>query len=124
MRRLAPLLLAALPAWAEPVSAPSGQRIELVEAFWDVTKGRPPTLRLRFLAPQLGDGLTFADVEADFLHLCRAHALPHVTEERNGSLIIINILDRRVPFGASDPEATQFFEAFRAENGDCVWQGL
>ncbi len=115
---------AALPAWAEPVSVPSGQKLELLEAFWDGADETSRTLRLRFLAPQIGGARSFADVEADFLHLCRAHGLPRVPPGRQHSLVVVNMSDRPVPFGTSDPEAVQYFEAFRIESGDCVWEGL
>lgn len=124
LRRLVPLLLAAMPASAESVIAPSGQKLELIEAFWDVASEPPPTLRLRFLAPEIDEERSFAEIEADFLHLCRTEALPRMTPENQDSLIVINMLDRTIPFGTSDPEATQYFEAFRADGGDCVWEGF
>ena len=122
MRALAPLLIASLPAVAEPLSVPSGQPLELIEALWDFSDA--PALRLRLLAPEIGTVRDFAAVEADFLHLCRTLALPLLTADRADYLIIINLLDRPVPFGTTDPEATQFFEAYRAQDGDCIWEGL
>ena len=124
MRRLAPLLLAAVPAWAEPISVPSGQPLEFIEAFWDLADEGSPGLRIRLLAPEIGNDLAFADVAPDFRHLCRTLGLPRLTRDGADSSIIIDLLDRPVPFGTSDPEAVQFFEAFRVEGGDCVWQGL
>jgi hypothetical protein len=38
------------------------------------------------------------------------------------SQIIISLEDRPVPFGEADPEAVQYFEAFRVENGACIWE--
>ena len=124
MLRLAPFLLAALPASAQPVSAPSGQPLEIIELFWDLGDEEEAVLRIRLLAPEIGRGRTFAEIEPDFLHLCRTEGLPRVTADRENSLIVVNMLDRPVAFGTIDPNATQFFEAFRAEGGDCVWQGL
>jgi Family of unknown function (DUF6497) len=30
--------------------------------------------------------------------------------------------DRVVPFGQTDPEATQFFEAYSLQGDTCVWE--
>lgn len=79
MIRLAPLLLAALPAPADPVSVPSGQRVDLVETFWDLTDESAPTLRLRFLAPEIGAVRGFAEVEADFAPSAYPRSLPNAT---------------------------------------------
>ena len=38
------------------------------------------------------------------------------------SQIVISLSDRAVPFGEADPEATQFFEAYRVEGGACIWE--
>lgn len=124
MLRLAPLVLAALPARAEPVAVPSGQPLELIEAFWDLADEGTPTFRLRFLAPEIGAGRDFSDVEGDFSHICQTLALPNVPPERDGALIVVSLSERPVPFGTFDPEVTQFFEGFRAENGTCVWEPL
>ncbi|MDH5531341.1 MAG: DUF6497 family protein, partial [Paracoccaceae bacterium] len=32
--------------------------------------------------------------------------------------------DRVVPFGESDPEATQYFEAFSIADGTCIWEAF
>jgi hypothetical protein len=124
MRGLVLLVSAAWPVLAEPVTVPSGQPLEFMEAFWDVRDEDAPVLRLRFVAREIGTERDFAAVEPDFIHLCRTLALPRLPQERRDSLIVINLSDRPVPFGASDPEATQYFEAFRAEDGDCRWEGL
>jgi hypothetical protein len=124
MLRLAPLILAAAPAWADAVPVPSGQKVELIEAFWDLADETTPTLRLRFLAPEIGDGRTHAEVEKDFPYLCQTLALPSVPPERDGALIVLSLSDRPVPFGTFDPDATQFFEGFRADSGSCVWEPL
>jgi hypothetical protein len=124
MLRLAPLILAAVPALAQPITVPSGQPLEFVEAFWDLTEETTPTLRLRFLAPEIGAARGHAEVEKDFPHLCQTLALPAVPPERDGALIILSFADRPIPFGSFDPEATQFFEGFRADNGKCIWEPL
>lgn len=124
MLRLAPLIVVALPAWADPVSAPSGQPLELVETFWDLADESTPTLRLRFLAPEIGAKRGFAEVEGDFGYLCQTLALPQVPPERDGALIVVSLSDRPIAFGTFDPDVTQFFEGFRADDGTCVWEPL
>ena len=42
----------------------------------------------------------------------------------DGEVIVISLADRVTEFGVSDPEATQFFEAFRLSNDTCIWEGL
>ncbi len=44
--------------------------------------------------------------------------------EHADSVITINMLDHLTAFGATDPDATQYLEAFRAVGGDCIWAGL
>jgi hypothetical protein len=124
MLRLAPLILAAAPAWAQPVTVPSGQSLEFIEAFWDLTEESNPTLRLRFLAPEIGGARGFAEIEKDFPLLCQTLGVPNVPPERDGALIVLSFSDRPVPFGTFDPEATQFFEGFRADSGKCIWEPL
>lgn len=123
MRVLAWLLILALPALAETVRAPSGQPLELSEAFWD-RGDAPPVLRLRFLAPGIGGDRHFADVEGDFMFLCRTEALPRLRGTQGGARIVITLMDRHLAFGEIDPAATQFFEGFRESGGDCVWDGF
>ena len=36
--------------------------------------------------------------------------------------VIISLSDRPVPFGEVEPDVTQFFEAYRIENGACIWE--
>lgn len=124
MLRLAPLILAALPALAQPVTVPSGQPLEFVEAFWDLTDESQPTLRLRLLAPEIGTVRGFADVEADFPVLCQRLALPRVPPDRAGARVVVSLSDRPIPFGTLDPDATQFFEGFRVVDDTCVWEPL
>ncbi len=57
--------------------------------------------------------------------LCETYALPRiggmVPEPQQ---IVIVLADRAVPFGEAAPEAVQFFEAYRPENGACIWELL
>ncbi len=82
--------------------------------------------RFRFLAPGIakaGGSVSFDLAQTDMLDLCQNYALPRVA----GSLtsptqIIISLSDRAVPFGQSDAEATQFFEAYTIEGNSCIWE--
>jgi hypothetical protein len=117
------MVACAEPAAASIVDAPSGQPLELIEAFWDRGDAAEPVLRLRFLAPEIGGWRAFRDVEGDFLHLCRSIGLARARRSE-GTLIVITMLSRPLPFGASDPETIQYIEAFRAEADDCAWEAF
>ena len=50
-------------------------------------------------------------------------ALPYIAEHGlEADKIVISLADREVAFGASDPAATQYFDQFSIENGDCIWE--
>lgn len=108
----------------EPV--PSGQQVDLFEVLIDEIAGEA-WLRFRFLAPGIGKadgGVSYAQVEADFAHLCDTVALPYLTQfALEADVLVISLLDRPVDFGQSDPQATQYIEAFRVETGSCEWEG-
>ena len=119
------LLLATTSATAQDL--PSGQDVTLHEVLVDQV-GAEAWLRFRFLAPSIvpsGQGATYAAVEGDFGVLCDAVARPYLAEyELSADVIVISLMDRAVPFGVSDPDATQFFETFRVEGDTCVWQAF
>lgn len=125
MKRVLPLLLAALPAWAEEVTVPSGQPVTFLDAIHNEPGADGLTLRFRFLAPEIArDGGTVSfDVAAkDMLALCNSYALPRVAQ--TGPMpaqIVISLSDVPVTFGQSSPEATQFFEAYQIKDGACIW---
>lgn len=106
---------------------PSRRQVELFEVLIDEVSGET-WLRFRFLAPELGmEGgtLSFEEAEADFQFLCGTVALPYMTENGlRADVVVISLLDRPVPFGESDHEATQLIEAFRVDTGTCMWEGL
>lgn len=108
-------------------SVPSGQTVRLLEVLVDEVAAEG-WLRFRFLAPEIdrtSGGLSFEAIEADFEHLCREVALPYLAEfDLSPDLVAIMLLDREVPFGATDPDATQFIEVFRVSGGTCVWEGF
>jgi len=119
------VILCAHPVIAQDV--PSGQDLSLAEVLIDEVGGEA-WLRFRFLAPQIArqtGTITYGDAEDDFAHLCDAVARPYLLEHALAAdVIAITLMDRAVPFGQADPDATQFIEVFRIENDACVWELL
>jgi hypothetical protein len=117
---------AAEPGAAGAIAVPSGQLITLLDVIWNVPGPLGMVTRFRFLAPQISQGSGTVDFETaygDMLDLCQSYALPAVEANNLApSQIIISLSDRDVPFGQADPEATQFFEAYRIENRICIWE--
>ena len=126
MKRLAfAITLGATPALA--IDVPSGQPVELHEVLVD-DLGDEVWLRFRFIAPEIareGGSITYATAEPDFMHLCETLALPYIAEYAlSGDVVVISLADRDTEFGQADPDATQFFEAFRPVDNTCIWEGL
>jgi hypothetical protein len=112
---------------ATPLAAldvPSGQTVTLHEVLVDA-QDSTTYLRFRFVAPQIAPGeakVSFGIAGEDMLHLCETLALPYMAEYAlDGDRIVISFMDRITEFGVPDPQATQYFEAFRPENGTCIW---
>lgn len=114
-------ILAAAPALAQEV--PSGQPVTLQEVLIDAV-GAETWLRFRFLAPEIareGGSIDYDKAAEDIVHLCSFLALPYVAEyDLNGDVIVISLADRATEFGVPDPDATQFFEAFRPVDNICI----
>ena len=108
------------------IELPSGQLVKLVETIWNTPGPQGLATRFRFLAPEINHASGSVDFQAaaeDIAWLCQNYALSRVTDA--GPMpgqIIISLEDRPVPFGEADPEAVQYFEAFRVENGVCIWE--
>ncbi|MEP4197565.1 MAG: DUF6497 family protein [Aliishimia sp.] len=121
-----PLSLLAQPAMA--VDLPSGLSPDLSEVLVDQV-GLQTWLRFRFVVPQIGqdatDALSFDQIKDDFPVMCAHLALPYMSKyDLTADIIVISFADRHVEFGVSDPDATQYFEQFRSENGDCIWEAF
>lgn len=116
----------ATPGSAELIPVPSGQAVSLQEVIWNEPGPMGLTLRFRFVAPAIAAGTGTVDSEtasADMAALCQSFALPRISDfGPQPAQVIISMSDQPVPFGESAPEITQFFEAFRIEDGACVWE--
>jgi Family of unknown function (DUF6497) len=107
------------------VDVPSGQPVTLIDIVLNEPGPAGNTMRFRFLAPEIAPdaSITFDTAVIDIAALCDSYALPRAAEAAPvPDQIIISLADRVVPFGQSDPEATQFFEAYRIADGACVWE--
>lgn len=111
---------------AMPIVLPSGQSVTLIETILNTPGPNGMVARFRFLAPQINPANGAVDLDTasnDIAWLCQNYALARVSDLGPiPSQIIVSLEDRAVPFGESDPEAVQFFEAFRIENGSCIWE--
>jgi hypothetical protein len=121
--RAAALLLAAVPAWAEPL-LPSG----LAVTAHDMQVERQPDgenwLVLRYLAPAIAGGaIGYADVTADLDQLCATEGLASAAAAgQEVAQIVIVLMDRAVPRGQPAPDATQYIGAYVLRDGECVWE--
>jgi Family of unknown function (DUF6497) len=120
-----PALADASPGSDALIPVPSGQRVTLQEVIWNAPGVDGLTLRFLFVAPEIRAGGTvpFEVASADMQALCDGYALPRVAEFGPApAQIVISLSDVAVPFGEAAPDATQFFEAYRIEDGACVWE--
>lgn len=114
------------PALPDGIVPPSGQSISFLETLQSAPGPEGLTVRFRFVAPGIAKAGGRVDAEAaqaDMLWLCDNYAVPRLPA--NGpapAQIVISLSDRAVPFGEAAPDVTQFFEAYRVEDGHCVWE--
>jgi len=115
----------AAPAVAQEFSAPSGLRLYLSGVVLEPAAG---IARFRFVAPGIdpaGDAVPYEAVAGDFSWLCERLALPALrSNAQELGQIIISMADRAVVFGATDPDATQFFESYAVDGETCVWEAF
>ena len=120
---LALALLGGAAAAQEEALQPEISRIEVLTD----QVGAEEWVRFRLVLPRLdperSDALRYEDVEPLFQPFCEQTVLPYLqTHGLEPDQIVISLSDRFVEFGTSDPEATQYFEQFRPERGDCIWE--
>jgi hypothetical protein len=104
---------------------PSGQAVQLHEVLLDEAPGAL-WARFRFVAPAIsrdGGTVDFGQAGLDMDHLCAALVLDYLKAHSiTPARVVISLSDRKVEFGAPAPDATQFFEAYRLEDGACIWE--
>lgn len=121
IRGLIATLFLAAPAAAQTV--PSGQPVVLWQVLWERVEGQGTQAILRFIAPGVardGGTIDFDAAQADMDWLCETHGLPvaALPYARSDS-IVVTLMDRAVPRGVTDPDASQFFALYRVESGAC-----
>lgn len=125
---LALAFCAAAPLSAQPVTVPSGQDVEFVEVVRNARGSHGLTWRFRFVAPGIDretGTISFDQAAQDMDYLCKSFAIPRLpTMGPRPSAVIVSMSARPIDFGAADPEITQFFEAYRIVDNDCIWDGL
>ncbi|MEM6589786.1 MAG: DUF6497 family protein [Pseudomonadota bacterium] len=103
-------------AAADVVEMPSGLTGFLQEV---VEEEGGDLFRFRFVAEAFAKDVGLEIVAADLEHLCSKFAVSEVPE---GARIVVSLADQPSEFGVANPGVTQVFEAFRAENGRCIWE--
>ena len=106
----------------ERLVLPSG----LEAVLQDVVSDRPGqglTYRFRFVAPEFTGKEEFDSIMADLEYLCMSYARPRLpTLGPKPRQVVISLADRPVDFGVIDPDVAQVFEAYRVEDGTCIWE--
>lgn len=123
---LSAALLTAGPSHAsgERIPLPSGLEVTFIELVAD-DPGLGFAYRFRFVSADLDPAQDYDTTEADMAHLCRSYALPRIADaEPPAASIVISLADREIPFGATAPEAVQFFGAYTPMGTECVWQAF
>lgn len=116
-------LMAALPAAADELVTPSGMAVTWLETVHGAPGPAGLTARFRFLAPAIAGEVDFETAAEDMLWLCETFALPRLSSTGpQPSQVVISLADRDVPFGQTDPEAVQYFEAYRPAGEVCEWE--
>lgn len=108
---------------------PSGQEVVPLDMELERQGDGQVWLVLRYLAPRIaretGD-LGYDDVIADLGALCAGPGLAAAAQaEATGGAapdqIVVTLMDRPVPRGATDPGATLFIEAYTPGPEGCTW---
>jgi len=107
------------------INVPSGQPVTLTEVLLDTDPGAL-WVRFRFLASRIREGagaVTYDVAAIDMDHLCHTLALPWLAERSvTAERIVISLSSDLIALGASDAAVTQFFEFYRPDGADCVWE--
>lgn len=110
------------------VPVPSGQEVRFLDTVLNAPGNEGLPVRFRFVAPaisKVGGTVDYDTAAVDMEHLCTAFALPKVMAmDPAPGQVVISFSATEVPFGEAAPEVTQFFEAFRIEDGTCIWEAF
>jgi len=128
------LHIAALALWASAAAAqqdeakeerlvlPSGLEAQLQEMLWN-EPGIGLVYRFRFVAPDLTGQEDFETTMTDLEYLCNSYAVPRLSNiGPQPRQIVISIADQASEFGVINPDVTQVFEAYRLDQGGCIWE--
>jgi hypothetical protein len=110
---------------AEPIPVPSGQMVTLQDVVLNIPGPAGLTARFRFVAPGIADGtVDFDTAVADMQALCDGYALPRAITGTGPApqQIIISLAAVPTVFGEPAPDVVQYFEAYRIEDGACIWE--
>lgn len=126
MRGLGAALVLAMglaPALRAEVILPSGLVATLLEGFVEIQPDDARWARFRYVMPDLAQGVDYDAVQMDFVTLCDSAALPMLRDAgEEVARVVVSLMDRPVEFGASDPQAVQFFETFSVQDNRCIWE--
>lgn len=104
----------------DALQVPSGAEVRFLDVIHNVAGAEGTAARFRFIDPALSAG---GDRSADLLQLCEAYALPRVEGITPAPRqVMISLADRETVFGEPSPDAIQLFEAYRIEEGRCIWE--
>ncbi|MEI4194765.1 DUF6497 family protein [Roseovarius sp. E0-M6] len=118
------LILLAGASWAqEALPLPSGGEAWLQEVLSNVP-GNGLTYRFRFV--QEGFEMSeerFEAVMGDLEYLCTTYAVPRLPNMGpTPNQVVISLASAPGEFGVQNPAIVQVFEAYRVENGACIWE--
>ena len=106
----------------ERLVLPSGLEARFHEMLWD-RPGQGLTYRFRFVAPAFAGAQDLETVMADLEYLCETYAVPRLSNiGPQPSQVVISLADRPSEFGVIDVSVRQVFEAYRVEDGACIWE--
>ncbi len=109
----------------ELIFVPSGKEVRFYE-FVNSAPGDGLTYRFRFVSPALGADGAVQDpeiTELDMAHLCHEYAVPRLANTGpQPNRVVISMADRETEFGVANPQATEVFESYSIDDGQCIWE--
>ncbi|MHA6324168.1 DUF6497 family protein [Roseivivax sp. CAU 1753] len=109
-----------------PIALPSGIVADFQEFRIEERDGQGALVRFRFVADEIVEATAALEVlAADMDYLCDQVALPAITAEHaDPARIVISIAAAPTEFGVSRPDIVQVFEAYRVDQGRCIWEAF